>query len=648
MKYRPEIDGLRAFAVLPVILYHANIPGFSGGFIGVDVFFVISGFLISALLLNDLSSNNFSIRRFYARRARRILPALFTVLLATIPVTTYVLLPAQLQDYSGSLIAVTGFVSNIFFWSRSGYFAPESSEMPLLHTWSLSVEEQFYILFPVVLLLLYRYCHRHIGLVLGALVIAGLILCDVTSRTMPNANFYLLPTRAWELLIGSFCAYYTSHTPQLRNPWLSLAGLGLICISVFEFNDHMRLPSLLSLLPVVGTALVLLYTSPPTFTARFLSLPLFLRVGKISYSAYLWHYPLFALARVASPSSPSIPLMILLTIFTLALGAVSWRYIEQPFRQRTHPNYVGNRTALTLAIFSASLILGAGIYGYMTQGRLAHWQRHAANDKIIAYQLLEEARKAEHFYDNSDCKFNVTDLAPEKQKRIISCFHKYGRGIALIGDSHAINLFGALHPRIKQPFVVGISQGMCRPHSANPTCYYDQLLQMLNDNPKLFSHIIYEQAGWHLLAHAPDHEIRERDLNGLPLDARVPDYIPNETYILAVKDYLSKLSVYGKVIWLGPHIEPQIRENVAVTLGCNHKFTLRPNLAEQFVQLDHTIERLLAGSPVRYHSQIEDIQLTLPQDYMNCNEVYFSDTNHFSPAGERRFGERIDLNALLH
>jgi peptidoglycan/LPS O-acetylase OafA/YrhL len=221
MEYRREIDGLRALAVLPVILFHAGFTTFSGGFVGVDVFFVISGYLITTIILTELEQGTFSIVNFYERRARRILPALFVMMLACLPFAWFWLLPEDMKDFSQSLLAVSVFASNILFWRESGYFDSAAELKPLLHTWSLAVEEQYYMLFPLFLMATWRFGRRWILGSLIAVALASLALAQWGSLVKPAATFYLLPTRVWELLIGAFAAFYLSHKKQVSGQSVS-------------------------------------------------------------------------------------------------------------------------------------------------------------------------------------------------------------------------------------------------------------------------------------------------------------------------------------------------------------------------------------------------------------------------------------------
>ena len=300
IKYRKDIDGLRAFAVISVILFHLDLSWVKSGFLGVDIFFVISGYLITTILLADLQNNRFSISQFYERRARRILPALFAVIIACIPFAYIWMLPSQLEDFAQSILAVIFFVSNILFWREAGYFAPVAELKPLLHTWSLAVEEQYYLLFPIVLALLWKFNRRVSFIVIIAFTISSFVLAEWASRTAPGANFYLAPTRAWELFAGSICAFLTYGRGQRSSNFLSATGLALIVASIILYDASTPFPSSYTLAPVVGTSLIILYASHTTWTAKLLSVKIVVGIGLISYSAYLWHQPLFVFTRINS------------------------------------------------------------------------------------------------------------------------------------------------------------------------------------------------------------------------------------------------------------------------------------------------------------------------------------------------------------
>jgi peptidoglycan/LPS O-acetylase OafA/YrhL len=357
--YRAEIDGLRAVAVLSVILAHAGVPWLPGGFVGVDVFFVISGFLITRLLCTDLESGTFSILRFYERRVRRILPALVLVVVVCLPFAWFWMLPRQLREFSESVTAVALFFSNVEFWRQSGYFASEAASKPLLHTWSLAVEEQFYIVFPFLLWGLVRSGLRPFALLVG-LAVASLALSEWGWRNAPDANFFLIPFRAWELLAGALAALWAGGHRSAPDDRLALSGLALILLSLVLINKETPFPSLWALLPVGGTVMVILWGSAGSVAARLLTSRPVVAVGLISYSAYLWHQPVFAFARIRLTEEPPPITMALLTILTFGLSWATWKWVESPFRRRPVPVLASRARLFVAAALALVFLLLAG------------------------------------------------------------------------------------------------------------------------------------------------------------------------------------------------------------------------------------------------------------------------------------------------
>ncbi len=338
MRYRAEIDGLRAVAVLPVVFFHAGFKPFGGGFVGVDVFFVISGYLITSLILEELSADRFSLAGFYDRRARRILPTLFFVLVCSIPVAWFILLPRGLSEFLQSVMAVGFFSSNILFWLQSGYFDTMAELKPLLHSWSLAVEEQFYILFPLLLMGLWQFGTRSVLTVLATLFVISLGLAQWGAYVYRPATYFLLHTRSWELLIGSFAAFLLRGgqvaAGRERSNLFSMLGLLAIAFAVVSFDERTPFPSLYALLPTVGAALIILFAVPGTLVHRVLNLKVCVWIGLVSYSIYLWHQPLFVFSRYLFGLPQGSYLFLGLTGVALALAWFTWRFIEQPFRRK--------------------------------------------------------------------------------------------------------------------------------------------------------------------------------------------------------------------------------------------------------------------------------------------------------------------------
>ena len=365
LKHRAEIDGLRALAVLPVILFHAGFELFSGGFVGVDVFFVISGYLITTILIEDIENQRFSIADFYERRARRILPALFFVMLVCIPFAWMWMLPSQMKDFSQSLVAVSLFASNILFWRESGYFAAAAEEKPLLHTWSLAVEEQYYVLFPLFLMFAWHFGRNRVFWMIVVMATISLLLSEWGWRNKPTPNFYLAPTRAWELFAGSIAAFVVQKQGVQKNDLLALTGLVAIVFSIFFYDDATPFPSIYALVPVLGVVLLVLYAHKDTFAAKLLGRRSFVGIGLISYSAYLWHQPLFAFARIRTIEPPSLLLMSLLSLTSLVLAYFSWRYVERPFRNRHWLSRFQILVSSVLLLVSFSMV---GLVGHINNG----------------------------------------------------------------------------------------------------------------------------------------------------------------------------------------------------------------------------------------------------------------------------------------
>jgi peptidoglycan/LPS O-acetylase OafA/YrhL len=452
MEYRREIDGLRALAVLPVILFHAGIKSFEGGYIGVDIFFVISGYLITTIILSDMNKGEFSIVTFYERRARRILPALFFVMFCCLPFAWLWLLPNHFKNFSRSLIAVSSFSSNFFFWKQSGYFSTAAELKPLLHTWSLSVEEQYYILFPLFLMALWRLRKRLIFGSLIAVCVISLILSQWGAYHEPTATFFLLHTRAWEIAIGAIIAFYflykreqveliTSH--RIPSELFGSLGLALICYSIFAFNKTTPFPSLYALIPTIGTALIIIFSNSKTFVGRLLSTKIMVGIGLLSYSAYLWHQPLFVFARHRSLQNPSISLLLLLSVFSIVLAYLSWRFVEVPFRNKITFN---KKKIFTFSIIGSIFFITFGFTGKYTNGFLFRSPDSANMSKYVEECSNSGIGCMDNLTKNSSvssaCKIGQTNNKPS---------------FIIFGDSHAGSFIAELNNVSKSIDISGLN-----------------------------------------------------------------------------------------------------------------------------------------------------------------------------------------------
>jgi len=457
LKYRPEIDGLRSLAVLPVILFHAGFSLFSGGFVGVDVFFVISGYLITSIILAEMTKGDFSLLRFYERRARRILPALFVMLLVCLPMAWMWLDPPDLKAFSKSLAAVPLFSSNLLFWRESGYFDAAAEMKPLLHTWTLAVEEQYYLLFPLLLMAGWRLGRRTVVAILAVLALASLALAEHGARQESVAAFYLLHARAWELLVGSFIAFYLARRPRsTASSWHaqagSLLGVAMIGYGVLAFDHATAFPGFNALLPTVGAGLVILFAHPGNSVGRVLASGPLVGIGLISYSAYLWHQPLFAFARNNSLVAPTPTTMLGLSGLSLVLAWLSWRFVERAFRDRRHV------PAARLWRYSASaslLFVALGITGFVNNG---FSQRFDVDPSIMtAFEDPHIRDACDTNYDGKGWGMDFCLFGADRQRQAAD--------VAVFGDSHAEALLPAFDTAGKRydRRIAHIGMGGCPP-----------------------------------------------------------------------------------------------------------------------------------------------------------------------------------------
>jgi peptidoglycan/LPS O-acetylase OafA/YrhL len=368
--YRPDIDGLRAVAVVSVILYHLSVPGFAGGLVGVDIFFVVSGFVITRLLRSHFPA--LTLVGFYERRVRRLAPALVTMLAASFLASYYLLLPADFEQFAKSLVATTLLASNAFFARQaSDYFAHDATSKPLLHTWSLAVEEQFYLLYPVGLFLLLRHgatARTITNTILGAIAISFAIAV-IGNWLSPASSFFFFPARIWELMLGALIAL--AGAPMMSLPARqALCVVGAIFIAFGIAGVRIGLSEVVPqpLIACLGTA-ILIYANDDarTIASAVLSHPILVGIGLLSYSLYLWHWPILVLYRYAVINRPLQPIdTATVAIVTLIISIANWKYIEQPFRKR---RLLGDPAGMLLAAASASMgLLGVAVWGVATKG----------------------------------------------------------------------------------------------------------------------------------------------------------------------------------------------------------------------------------------------------------------------------------------
>ncbi|RWQ68673.1 acyltransferase family protein [Mesorhizobium sp.] len=379
-KYRPEIDGLRAIAVISVILFHAGFTTVPGGFVGVDIFFVISGYLITQIL----SGHPFSILQFYERRIRRTLPALMVMMLIVMAPGYALMLPDDLENLGQSLVATTLFANNILLLMTSGYFAEGVEFKPLMHTWSIGVEIHYYIVAPLLMMVTYRLGGDRATLpAIVTISLISFLFCLYASEMKPDANFYLIFSRAWELGAGAIVALIEPNVrSRTRSDSIVMKSVGVVALlmtiaPMFWLSSSTSLPSWPTLIPVIGAAILLLVLDKNHTAGRLLALPPLVGLGLISYSAYLYHQPVFAFTRLASLKEPSATLMVCLIPVILVLAYLSWRFVETPFRNR---RVASNKLTANMVGASAVVCLAAGLAMHFTAGFYRSWPELAGND----------------------------------------------------------------------------------------------------------------------------------------------------------------------------------------------------------------------------------------------------------------------------
>lgn len=424
--FRLDINGLRALAVIAVVLYHFEIPGFTGGFIGVDVFFVISGFLMTGIVIKGLEQQTFSHIDFYVARARRIGPALAAMCAVLLGLGWLFLLPPDYKKLSSHIVYSLLFASNIEYWLESGYFATASHEKWLLHTWSLAVEWQFYLILPIALSITWKIKNGRIAqsLVLGSILLASLIASILTTQTDQNGAFFLIHTRAWEMLAGGivFIASPFFHAPHIIRTWLEKLGLLLIAASITIFNPESKWPGWIAATPVAGAMLVIIANHKSKLTGNKLAQWL----GNRSYSIYLWHWPICV--TLTHFDIQDDPLLIALGIFSsMTLGHISYVLVESKFRQRSAAKAPRND------------IFGLGIaYGTIVALAVFVWGLNGISGRFSPPIEIAAAEADSISPRRGDCHPNKGTISP-------SCIHGTGnRKIILIGDSHANSMVAGL------------------------------------------------------------------------------------------------------------------------------------------------------------------------------------------------------------
>lgn len=564
--HRREIDGLGAIAVTGVVLDHAGVPGFGAGFAGVDIFFVISGFLIGGIVLRAMAEGRFSFAEFYARRARRILPALFVMILATLPVAWAVMTPLELRYFGGGAFSTLLFLSNVWFFNRIDYFNPEATSDPLIHTWSLAVEEQFYVILPILLLVLWRFGARRRGLawVLGLIAAASLLWALVAPPEQAMAGFYLIHTRAWELLAGVLAAMLYARAQALPGAvqrGLAAMGLALSLAAITLLPHDAGWPGGFTLVPVTGALLVLVFGATPSRARQILSIAPMVWLGAVSYSAYLWHQPILGFLAVSDHDLRGVWQVTAYLAATLALAYASWRFVEQPFRLQQLPRRMG-RWALG---GMAAVILGFAVGGHVTDG---YPQRLPVE---IQDMLTGEFEMPARFKTCIGRRHEMGEIQPQT-----ACVHgaDVAPSVVIWGDSHAGVLADPLGRRLA-PHGLAIREltlAGCPPVPGLESPRAPEYVICEDHNRRMLDYVLHDPAIKVVILHAywnysiqrvdydngaGDNNVDWAYLIRAGADKNAPDAARFADLTAVFQAHLSKLAAAGKaVIVIGPVPEP--------------------------------------------------------------------------------------------
>ncbi len=632
-KYRADIDGLRAVAICLVLLFHATryVPG---GFVGVDVFFVISGYLITLHIVKEIDAGKFSIATFYEKRIRRIFPAFLVMLFVTFLAAWKLLLPDEFIDYSKSLLSASLSVSNFYFWKHSDYFA--EAQLPLQHTWSLAIEEQFYLLFPAFLLLLRKYMPQYFRKAITAVSLASFLLSVATVTRFPEATFYLIPSRAWELLMGGMLAVGIFPKPSRGFLCEILSALGLIFILVagFVYSPATPFPGPTALLPCLGSVLIISANDGKrTLVRRLLSTRPFVGLGLISYSLYLWHWPIIIFKRfdvsltfgkVASRLVPSLAPSQAATIdgigFTLIVSitsaVLSWKFVEQPFR--FGPMRPQRRNLfLGAAAASASLIAIAVpilcFHGFP--------DRFAPRVVEIAsgVDTHKDYRRGTCFIASNDRASTISDSCMEVDPA--------KHNVLLIGDSHAAQLYHGLSTEFPSIHFLQVSATGCK----------GVISSRFGETPKCRR--IMETAFY--------HQLPGMHIDSVILASRWESFDLNR--IGNTVAYLQKLGVRVFVVGPTPRYDAPLPRLLAVGIEIGKEGLAAGHRLRTYDDLDETMARLARGE---WHvTYISYVSLLCSKgnclEYAGPNIPLQTDGEHLSDAGSLVFANRLQKSGIL-
>ena len=649
MKYRTDIDGLRSVAIIPVVLFHAGLSVVSGGYVGVDVFFVISGFLITSVIMRGIENDTFSFVHFYERRARRLLPALFAVLIFSLFVGFFVMSPVQFRDMGAAIVATVFYLANILMWSRSGYFQTSSELDPMLHMWSLSVEEQFYIFYPILLLLIVKGLKRRPLVLVSLISLVSFALAEWGVRNAPNPTFFWLPTRAWEMGLGAIVALSTIGTiwtPPVRHA-VGLSGLALIIFAVVFYTPLTPFPGMAALPPVLGTAMIIAAgRGGPNIAGRILSWRPLVGVGLISYSLYLWHWPVLVFLNIHF-GLHNVPTWAMASgvVMSVILAYFSWRFVEQPFRSSTgySRKQIFKISGAGIAAFTVAGLILVSAQGFdnrfdpKTNEAFRAAEGNPYREKCMGLQTREEL-----------CQLGASDVTPS---------------FVLWGDSHAMSAAhgfdlaaksqgrrGLLATHSDCPSVIGVS-GSPLHHGSSCERFRENVLEMILEDDELTDVVLharwsrYSEPGlaWEIGA-PPAFELLDASLRPVVGEDYSRNYLDEGLLALVIR-----LKEAGKTVHIVEGV-PEQSFDVSYTVGRHLGFgaDLPPAIdavhAQNRARIFDRIGKLLDDAGAHRH---DGMQRFCEKDcvYVVDDKPLYEDDNHLSLFGSEFAFSDFDFEA---
>ena len=603
---RPELQGFRAYAVLAVFVYHFNEEWLPGGFLGVDAFFVLSGYLMAQVLSNQTELNFSTVLNFYRRRFNRVAPAALVVALVSVPIAVVTLLPYELRDYSGALVGLVTLSMNLMIANQINYFSPLADVQPLLHYWSLMVELHFYLLIPLVFFVIKSEKKKTTAIAL--LAIFSLSYAEYKLETDINDAYYLLPSRAWELLIGSL--FFISAN-AIRNTFLSKFIFYLSAFVFFGyfffFDSSLSHPSLLTVPFVFAVAFMIVYQGNTALKSLFTAKPIVL-IGNLSFSIYLWHNLLLVSMRNVGVLEVSFAFPILI-LATLLLSWITYQGVEQRFALISGQN-VSNKffNIKVLYVVLIPLIATFGYFSFKSNGLEIFWKDWANKKSVVSYELYQAGMK----FDEPDekvfpCLKKVKTLNGLISQDATQCKEIFGKGILVIGDSHSMGVRRALFHEvingdIEAPFIFGLSKGSCKIYSHHEKCFFEELLNDPSRYVNNFSKLVYVQRG----------------LDPIKFNSG--------------SDALHKLSSFIDVTWVGPRVESGLYARDFIRLGCDSGLRMNSTSRERLLATNDLIKAISIEKNYKFiHAKEYDLN-----DYGNCEYLLWRDTDHWNKYGVER------------